>query len=36
MDFHNDLEGYYSAKAKLFSPERCEYAVIGVDDDYGR
>ncbi|WP_280425275.1 UDP-N-acetylmuramoyl-L-alanyl-D-glutamate--2,6-diaminopimelate ligase [Nocardia carnea] len=36
LDFHDDLEGYYSAKAKLFSPERCEYAVIGVDDDYGR
>jgi UDP-N-acetylmuramoyl-L-alanyl-D-glutamate--2,6-diaminopimelate ligase len=36
LDFHNDLEDYYSAKAKLFSPERCEYAVIGIDDDYGR
>ncbi|MGY1940712.1 UDP-N-acetylmuramoyl-L-alanyl-D-glutamate--2,6-diaminopimelate ligase [Nocardia gipuzkoensis] len=36
LDFHDDLEGYYSAKAKLFLPERCEYAVIGIDDDYGR
>ncbi|MBF6192810.1 UDP-N-acetylmuramoyl-L-alanyl-D-glutamate--2,6-diaminopimelate ligase [Nocardia sp. CDC186] len=36
LDFHNDLENYYSAKAKLFSPERCESAVIGIDDDYGR
>ncbi|MFE7746614.1 UDP-N-acetylmuramoyl-L-alanyl-D-glutamate--2,6-diaminopimelate ligase [Nocardia sp. NPDC057455] len=36
LDFHNDLESYYSTKAELFSTERCEYAVIGVDDDYGR
>ncbi|WP_459549593.1 UDP-N-acetylmuramoyl-L-alanyl-D-glutamate--2,6-diaminopimelate ligase [Nocardia sp. X0981] len=36
LDFHSDLEGYYSAKAKLFSPERSEAAVINIDDEYGR
>ncbi|MFE7721983.1 UDP-N-acetylmuramoyl-L-alanyl-D-glutamate--2,6-diaminopimelate ligase [Nocardia rhizosphaerihabitans] len=35
LDFHSDLDDYFSAKARLFSPERCEFAVIGIDDDHG-
>ncbi|MBC7303462.1 MAG: UDP-N-acetylmuramoyl-L-alanyl-D-glutamate--2,6-diaminopimelate ligase [Nocardia sp.] len=36
LDFHRDLDGYYSAKARLFAPERSESAIIGIDDDYGK
>jgi len=30
------MEEYFSAKAALFTPERCACAVIGVDDEWGR
>ncbi|MET0188930.1 MAG: UDP-N-acetylmuramoyl-L-alanyl-D-glutamate--2,6-diaminopimelate ligase [Pseudonocardia sediminis] len=36
LDLHGDLDGYYAAKAALFTPERCELAVVGVDDAFGR
>lgn len=36
LDYHTDLEGYYTAKARLFHPSLTERAVICVDDDWGR
>ncbi|MFI1460284.1 UDP-N-acetylmuramoyl-L-alanyl-D-glutamate--2,6-diaminopimelate ligase [Nocardia carnea] len=36
LDFHRDLDDYFSTKAELFSPERSEAAVVAVDDDYGK
>ena len=36
LDLHGDLEGYYASKASLFTPDRCELAVVGVDDEAGR
>ncbi|MGO1593405.1 MAG: UDP-N-acetylmuramoyl-L-alanyl-D-glutamate--2,6-diaminopimelate ligase [Ancrocorticia sp.] len=35
LDFHRTLEEYFEAKASLFTPERCEKAVIIVDDEWG-
>ena len=34
LDFHGDMDTYFAAKAKLF--ERCDKAVINIDDKYGR
>lgn len=36
LDFHGDLEAYFSAKARLFEPEFCERAVVNGDDPWGR
>jgi UDP-N-acetylmuramoyl-L-alanyl-D-glutamate--2,6-diaminopimelate ligase len=36
LDFHRDLEDYYSAKAALFTPERSRRGVVCIDDEYGR
>lgn len=36
LDFHGDLEGYYRAKAALFTPQRARRGVVLVDDAYGR
>jgi UDP-N-acetylmuramoyl-L-alanyl-D-glutamate--2,6-diaminopimelate ligase len=36
LDFHEDVESYFEAKASLFSPERTKHAVINVDDPRGR
>lgn len=36
LDFHPNMEAYYAAKARLFTPEMCESAAICIDDDYGR
>ena len=33
LDFHGDMETYFSAKTKLFS--MCKRAIINVDDAYG-
>ena len=35
LDFHGDMESYGAAKARLFTPEFCDVAVINVDDAYG-
>src|SRR5690606_21937920 len=35
LDFHGDMEGYYAAKAALFTPERARHAVVTVDDESG-
>jgi UDP-N-acetylmuramoyl-L-alanyl-D-glutamate--2,6-diaminopimelate ligase len=36
LDFHADLEDYFAAKARLFTPELAERAVVTVDDPWGR
>jgi UDP-N-acetylmuramoyl-L-alanyl-D-glutamate--2,6-diaminopimelate ligase len=36
LDFHDTLEEYFAAKARLFTPELAEVAVVGVDDPHGR
>ncbi len=36
LDFHVTLEDYFAAKASLFTPQRCERAVVWVDDPWGR
>ena len=36
LDFHGDLESYFAAKAKLFTPQRAAHAVICVDDVWGQ
>jgi UDP-N-acetylmuramoyl-L-alanyl-D-glutamate--2,6-diaminopimelate ligase len=36
LDFHNNLEEYFLAKAALFTPERTRHAVVNADDDHGR
>jgi UDP-N-acetylmuramoyl-L-alanyl-D-glutamate--2,6-diaminopimelate ligase len=36
LDFHHSLEDYFAAKARLFTPELAEVAVVGLDDAHGR
>jgi UDP-N-acetylmuramoyl-L-alanyl-D-glutamate--2,6-diaminopimelate ligase len=36
LDFHTDLEDYFEAKAKLFTPGCTAFAVLNADDPYGR
>lgn len=35
LDFHGTMEEYFASKAKLFSHERTQSAVINLDDAYG-
>lgn len=36
LDYHGTMERYFEAKALLFEPSRCRFALIGVDDEWGR
>jgi UDP-N-acetylmuramoyl-L-alanyl-D-glutamate--2,6-diaminopimelate ligase len=36
LDFHGDMQSYFDAKHKLFTPDRCRSAVVCVDDVWGR
>jgi UDP-N-acetylmuramoyl-L-alanyl-D-glutamate--2,6-diaminopimelate ligase len=36
LDFHADLEEYFTTKARLFTPTHARRGVICVDDDHGR
>lgn len=36
LDYHPSFQDYFDAKSRLFVPERCEAAVIVVDDESGR
>ncbi len=36
LDFHESIEDYFAAKARLFGPELAEVAVVGLDDPHGR
>ena len=36
LDYHGTMESYFLAKAKLFTPEHAQRAVIWCDDPYGQ
>ena len=36
LDFHADIDDYFAAKARLFTPEYTQIGVVNVDDRYGR
>jgi len=36
LDYHGDIDAYFAAKARLFTPGLCDEAVVCVDDDAGR
>jgi UDP-N-acetylmuramoyl-L-alanyl-D-glutamate--2,6-diaminopimelate ligase len=36
LDFHESMEDYFAAKARLFEPARAALGVVNVDDPHGR
>ena len=36
LDFHADLDDYFAAKARLFTPAYAATGVVNIDDDHGR
>jgi UDP-N-acetylmuramoyl-L-alanyl-D-glutamate--2,6-diaminopimelate ligase len=36
LDFHADLEDYFAAKSRLFTPEYADAGVVNIDDGHGR
>ena len=36
LDFHRDLDEYFAAKARLFTPEFSRMGVVNIDDAHGR
>lgn len=36
LDFHQDMEHYFAAKAQLFTPAYARRGVVMVDDEWGR
>ena len=36
LDFHTDMEDYFSAKASLFTPRRARRGLVNVHDEWGR
>jgi UDP-N-acetylmuramoyl-L-alanyl-D-glutamate--2,6-diaminopimelate ligase len=36
LDFHRDLDDYFAAKARLFTPEFSRVGVVNIDDSHGR
>jgi UDP-N-acetylmuramoyl-L-alanyl-D-glutamate--2,6-diaminopimelate ligase len=36
LDFHRDMDGYFAAKAKLFTPAHSRRGVVTVDDQWGQ
>lgn len=36
LDYHCDMDAYFEAKARLFSPNLCRQAVVTTGDDAGR
>lgn len=36
LDFHKDMEEYFSVKATLFTSNRSQSAVVCIDDEWGR
>jgi UDP-N-acetylmuramoyl-L-alanyl-D-glutamate--2,6-diaminopimelate ligase len=36
LDFHIDLDDYFNAKARLFTPQFARAGVVNVDDEHGR
>jgi UDP-N-acetylmuramoyl-L-alanyl-D-glutamate--2,6-diaminopimelate ligase len=36
LDFHADLDDYFNAKARLFTPAFARAGVVNIDDEHGR
>ena len=36
LDYHGDMESYFSIKRELFLGEHLRYAIINIDDEYGQ
>ncbi len=36
LDFHDSMEEYFQAKAKLFTPQLAEVAIVNLDEPHGR
>ena len=36
LDYHGSMEEYFETKARLFEPARCAFAVVNLDNPYGR
>ena len=36
LDFHGDIESYFAAKARLFTYDFADQAVINIDSEYGK
>ena len=36
LDYHRTMESYFSAKKKLFFPQKGALSLINIDDDYGK
>ncbi len=36
LDFHDSMESYFGAKARLFEPHLSERAIVNMDSPYGR
>ncbi|MHB1775633.1 MAG: UDP-N-acetylmuramoyl-L-alanyl-D-glutamate--2,6-diaminopimelate ligase [Acidimicrobiales bacterium] len=36
LDYHGTMARYWRAKRRLFEPDRCRRALVGVDDEWGR
>ncbi len=36
LDYHGSMEEYFETKARLFSSDRCESAVVNLDSPHGR
>ena len=36
LDFHGDMESYFQAKARLFTSEYADSAIVNVDDPHGQ
>ena len=36
LDFHADLDDYFNAKARLFTPQFARVGVVNADDEHGR
>ena len=36
LDYHGDMQSYAAAKRRLFDWEHLKYAVLNLDDEFGR
>jgi UDP-N-acetylmuramoyl-L-alanyl-D-glutamate--2,6-diaminopimelate ligase len=36
LDYHHTMEAYFASKARLFTPEHADVAIIGIDDAWGQ
>jgi UDP-N-acetylmuramoyl-L-alanyl-D-glutamate--2,6-diaminopimelate ligase len=36
LDFHRDMDDYFEAKARLFTPEQASRGLVNIDDEWGR